>query len=478
MIITTSQDRDDVDCCGCGMTGCDAPRKQCESISVVAGSAGYVNPEDETWKRYKKNYVDYGFTTSAIDTDFVDSSSSFHSENGSEFDKVYSITFENSSEECPNIVPLETIICVETGSKTFTNYESTGDPPERGDKISEYEQHRINREGTETEEHSAWEETWTDQETWQAAYDAWVIDHAAWGVDHAAWQEALDEWNVTYLEWVDAYNAWDTGGQVGPAPEEPAPFTDPEPEEPTEPDAEPDELYGPCSFADVETQTDHTVTPAETTTITINAEDRDGATSYSNFVESTISYTSLGEIYDLPVTYAEWKSVVQTALDTELDFASCTPDGSDCKSFITFDPSEEPEVEHGNVSASATKARYRFGTPSGYSRSVWEMQWDEYFFPDGWDATINDPEVTPPDPLPEDWEHPQIPDPAATPPSLVAAKSWTWGGDTGNPWSDWFEIPIPTEPGETRPVNVLVKCYHSTRIGVVPTSHGETYAAP
>lgn len=479
MIITTSQDRTAVDCCACGIPECDAPRKQCESISVSVSSTGHVNPADEVWKRYKKFYIDYGFTTSPTDPSaFIDSASSFHSENGTEYDQLYSITFENPGDGCENIIPVETVICIETGSKTYSSYEGTGDPPERGDQIYGFERHRINREGTETEEHSAWEDTWTDSATWQAAHDEWVIAHAAWVEAHAAWQAALDEWNEIYLEWVDAYNAWDTGGQIGPAPEEPAPFTDEEPEEPPEPDAEPDELYGPCSFADVTTETNYTVEPAETSTVTEGASDRDGATSYSNFAPADTTYTSLGDIYDLPVTYAEWKSSVQAALTTALDFDTCENSGTDCLSAITYTPAEEPDPEAGEVSATATKARYRFGIPSGYPRSTWEMQWDEVFFPAGYDATIDDPGVTPPDPLPEGWEHPQIPDPEAPPPTLVSARSWTWGGDTGEPWSDWFEIPIPEEPGETRPVNVMVKCYKSTRIGVVPTAHGETYVVP
>jgi len=111
-------------------------------------------------------------------------------------------------------------------------------------------------------------------------------------------------------------------------------------------------------------------------------------------------------------------------------------------------------------------------------RSTYACQWDEVFFPDGYDATINDPEVTPPVPLPVGWTHPQIPDPDASPPSLVQSREWTWGGSLNDPWSEWFEIGPPSEPGETRPVNLLVKCFKSTRLGVKPTAHGETYPLP
>lgn len=132
------------------------------------------------------------------------------------------------------------------------------------------------------------------------------------------------------------------------------------------------------------------------------------------------------------------------------------------------------------ASAAVTKARYRIGVPESFStvevpRSVYEAQWDEVFFPSGHDRTINDPDITPPDPLPEGWEHPQIPDPDAPDPSLITARSWIWGGNMETPFSEWFEVEIPKGEGETRVVNMLVKAYHSTRLGVVPTAHGEQW---
>lgn len=134
-------------------------------------------------------------------------------------------------------------------------------------------------------------------------------------------------------------------------------------------------------------------------------------------------------------------------------------------------------------SANVTKARYRFGVPNNFStteapRSTYLVQWDEVFFPTGYDAEIDDPEVTPPDPLPDGWQHPQIADPDAPQPSLVASREWTWNGSMSNPWSEWFEIEIPAATGETRVVNVLVKCYQSARLGVKPTAHGNTYPLP
>lgn len=139
--------------------------------------------------------------------------------------------------------------------------------------------------------------------------------------------------------------------------------------------------------------------------------------------------------------------------------------------------------------------RYRMGVPEGFStssepRTCYEVQWDEVFFPKAWlewralkdtyDAAMEEHAV---------WENceaatpgecgdePEIPDdpgdPPSPAPSLVESRSWIWSGSMEDPWSDWFEIPMPETPGETRVVNMLVKCFRDTRRGVKPTAHGE-----
>ena len=134
-------------------------------------------------------------------------------------------------------------------------------------------------------------------------------------------------------------------------------------------------------------------------------------------------------------------------------------------------------------SAEATQAKFRIAPPYGFSttthpRSVFEAQWDIGFFPDGWDAMIDDPEITPPDPLPEDWTHPQIPDPDASPPVRLSSHTWIWDGDSEDPWSDEYIIPIPTAGGTNERVNLMTKSYHSARYGVKPTAHGKQYVFP
>ena len=123
-------------------------------------------------------------------------------------------------------------------------------------------------------------------------------------------------------------------------------------------------------------------------------------------------------------------------------------------------------------------------------RTFFEIQWDEVFFPAAWDAwkalkdafdtatkaheiwEATDPETRGPEPIiPED------PGAAPTPaPSLIASRSWSYAGAAD--FSAWYEIEIPTVEGETRIVNTLTKCYRSTRLGSLPTSHGEIYELP
>jgi hypothetical protein len=135
-----------------------------------------------------------------------------------------------------------------------------------------------------------------------------------------------------------------------------------------------------------------------------------------------------------------------------------------CASALTqnqvFDESDPPELLCEKL-VGATKARYRFGPPVDYTRSTWEMEWDLVFASTEW-WTWFDAGATGTEPTPG--------------PSLVSHQSWVW--DSEAEWSDWYEIPLPTEPGETRVVNVLTTCWKSTRIGTKPTASGPEVALP
>lgn len=180
--------------------------------------------------------------------------------------------------------------------------------------------------------------------------------------------------------------------------------------------------------------------------------------SYSagNFLSSAFPGFLLG--FSMPITMDDVVAIALGKLALESWAAALGPTYSylakhyaTCDSVVTEWPSW----------AEANQARYRVGIPSGFTRSVYELQWDEVFFPAEWDA----------------WNLTQI-GPEPTPgPSIVAPQSWTYisGGDE---FSGWFEPATPAEEGQVRPVNMMVKCYHASSIGVKPTSHGEIYSFP
>lgn len=132
--------------------------------------------------------------------------------------------------------------------------------------------------------------------------------------------------------------------------------------------------------------------------------------------------------------------------------------------------------------ASCRRVRFRWRVPEDFEGSYFKLVWDEVFFPDGWDATIDDPDWQPPDPLPDPPpDPPQVPDPNAPTPQLLrhGELEWQGPGDPEDPDSwiigDWQDLEIPQAVGEVRVVNVGVVCYRSP-FGTKPTMHGERWS--
>lgn len=158
----------------------------------------------------------------------------------------------------------------------------------------------------------------------------------------------------------------------------------------------------------------------------------------------------------------------------ELEFPDDV-NGALCSSGTESDPDCEGSV------LSVFKSRYRFAPPAEWftawdawhdggevgpepgTRTTWEMEWDEVFFPKEWDEW-NDGGRVGPEPTPG--------------PSLVAERSWEWDGNPANPWSDWYVMAPAAEAGEKRVVNVMIVCWKSSMTGVKPTSSGEVYQFP
>jgi len=185
------------------------------------------------------------------------------------------------------------------------------------------------------------------------------------------------------------------------------------------------------------------------------------------------------------LTDEETKEGLRTKADTDIpDSWPTTPTGTSCSaSYVTSWPKIEdigewPDCPDGPPTASATttltKSRYRWKIPASHTGTYFKITWDIVFYPEGWDATIDDPDYVPPDPLPDPPPPiPQVPDPDATPPSFVSEDlTYEWTG--GDRTSGWYEIDAPPEEGVSKVVNIRFICYRGP-YGSKPQVTGEAY---
>jgi hypothetical protein len=111
--------------------------------------------------------------------------------------------------------------------------------------------------------------------------------------------------------------------------------------------------------------------------------------------------------------------------------------------------------------------------PKPYQGTYFKVTWDVLTEPDGWDDTINDPNETLPDPLPEGydtadewWADHQVPKPGRPTRTYLQDLTWEWTGpaDPLNPesWkSPEYVLKRPPEAGNRRVVNIRYECYRS-----------------
>lgn len=140
----------------------------------------------------------------------------------------------------------------------------------------------------------------------------------------------------------------------------------------------------------------------------------------------------------------------------------CLPDDSDPSDSVVPVPEEIPDCVQG---IAETVFRYKLCVPPEHEGTYFRAEWDEVFYPEGWDDST-DP--TPPAPV-------------------VTPKSWTWTGVAGgannsdsNPSNDsedrcseWgLEVKVPAgEEGITVIRNMRTSCYSSSPYGTKYTLH-------
>jgi hypothetical protein len=115
------------------------------------------------------------------------------------------------------------------------------------------------------------------------------------------------------------------------------------------------------------------------------------------------------------------------------------------------DPSDLP------LSLKLVKLRYRFRIPTTHTGTYFKIEWDEVFYPKGWD---------------ED---------GGTPPSILAEKSVEWtgpgtGAEDDPSWlTAWNIVNPPAEDGDIEIRNIAFICYHGTKFGSKPQYGGPTF---
>lgn len=529
MAIETLEDVNAQSCC-CDLTPCPIPVEECQSVAASMSSVGFFNEEDEGWILYKTSgwtstLSGSGTTLSSNPAynegaDFVSQSRSASANSfvGNTIDPSHAGGVAGGASDCPYQEEVNTPVCTATGTASQSNYavKFWGGPPANADygETDSLTLSISSAEGLETEEHLAWEAIYTDHDTWQGLHDTWETDHAAWQADYDAYQAAYDAWLIAYDEWV-------TGGEIGDPPVEPDPFTDPEPEEPTE---EPAETYPACWYKITQTRVIYPHwfgkysdgTPADPDDPEAFADWVDGgmvgdppssgtAVTYSYTDDPLSILTTLlisgdggitdEETYSDPVDYAAWVSATKAAAEAMLEFTdeACLED--ECAA--AYDVTAEPETTGADLSLSATTARTQFKIPATWADQItgatvpftgtyFLITYDVLDEPDGWDDTIDDPEYVPPIPNDPPEPVPQVPKPGRPSRSFHLedqVREWTGpgtGGSSDPSWivGDWITLDPPSVPGSRRIVNRRFVCREDWPYGIIPQVSGEAVTLP
>jgi hypothetical protein len=513
MIITTTQEYERFagPCCPCDLPICENPRKDCQSITVFACGTNLPNlesvPAELRCILYKKVASRYfntiAYTTVPWATGQETSGTIIQDFKCS---KTYTFKVVGSNRVCrtTDFVNWSEITDLTTSYTT---------PPEEGSPIVETLDSTISGEGTE----ETWVGTYSFTYTYPASGEPSYSDTVSYGYPGCLEVTPTEDFTLAELVFSKTTVTILITTEAIPNPDE-------DPENPDDDTIE--QELGRTTETTVET-----VTYSEPVVLEdLNTEIAEQITMYQEDDEADWPGSSCASTFTTVYGYPDPEPEPEPDPDA--------PPEPDPEPDPDAPPEPAPEPVCSQVN-SATKVRYRMGIPASshwdavteawlawdkedpetrgdappkttydvayaeweelpegdrgdepLKRSYYVIQWDEAFFPEAWEdwkvlydayiLAVEAHEAWEADttiPKPPEPDVPDDPGEAPTPaPSLIASRSWTYAGTED--FSPWYELEVPTSAGESRVVNILFKCYRSTRFGVLPTSYGEIYEFP
>lgn len=537
--LETQQDWNELLACCCPMPLCPVIVPICTSIFGFLRSGGYRNDDDTEWTIYKKQ----GWTTAWHDSDVINftgltpgtPSAAYNGTPSTEYEVGYDafdgytwdLLYDGGigyGDGCPIYSPTQENECTAEGFATQKNYAifgySTGEFPDivhHAVKGLSFESRAEVSDvgGEETDEHIAWDaEFGAAVADWDAAHPSgpsWQDAKSTHGTWQAA-RTALDDWTACELE---------TPGECGDEPADPGA----EPELPAI-DDEPTENYAPCTFRitttstwtpfrfggypsvpDSEDPTDGEAFAAWVAAGASGDPPAPGTNVRKEYSDITSLYAALGyggnadELsieYGLtePYSYAAWMALAQGVIDSEMTLPNDDCAGTECTALLEKSP--EPETNEGDITINSRRAEVKFQIPATwrdqftglivpFTGTVYQITYDILDTPEGWNATIDDPDYEPPAEEPEGgWPPiPQIPKPGRPSRSFVLEdQTLEWTGPGSGEQSDpsWLTEAITLDPPADKVVRSVVNirfiCQPDSPWGTLPQVTGAAVTLP
>ena len=464
------------DGCCCEQPECPVPLESCRSVTGQLTSQGFIDPDDAVWRRYKKFGTRKWITAAGSEDGFLTGYGTFVSATyeanaetfqGDEYTRLYYgvVGCESYPVEEP------TTHCEATGSATTEFFSvkpwstGLGTPPVINYVYSAESTSTVSissAEGLETEAHKAWKILFPTQEDYEDAvdlYNAYLADYAQYEIDLAAWY---------------------AGGSVGDPPTEPDAVEEPPPE--------PEEFYGPCVWQltqDIDIQahffgynSDGSSAAPPLDQDALDAWWQDPGTSDppcpGSSTKTTIE-TSLNPLtvmlrpscgvdvddintddsdYREGVTLAEWKTLAELAIESDLNFENEECLGDQCIALRHEEGSSDAPDDNASLILQA--ARGSWDVDDSHGGTAFHLLFDIL-------------------------EEPEDGDPSFL--AVDVARNWTGPGTGPQDDPSWglgtfYEIPPPAASGERRVVNRRFWCCPNSPYGFKPQVTGEGVELP